>query len=172
MNLLKYIDVYHNFPVTGIRFNDVSKLMEEPNVFKYIIDHLADYAKSNHADLIVGPEANGFVFGSAVAYKLGIGFAPARKPGKLPGDSVGMSYKLEYGEDSLNLRKEDVQDRKHVVIIDDVFATGGTLKTTANLISDLGGTVVGAGVILELTKLNGRKNINGLDLVSLQKYEG
>ncbi|XIF19679.1 MAG: adenine phosphoribosyltransferase [Acetilactobacillus jinshanensis] len=166
----KYISSYKDFPKKGILFRDISPLIEDPTAFRAAINRIAEFAKKERADVIVAPEARGFIVGSPVAYKLGIGFVPARKKGKLPTDTVSASYGLEYGKSTLYLEKGAVKPGERVVIVDDLLATGGTYAATAKLVQQLKGKVVGAGFIIELAALKGRKKVHNADVLSLVKY--
>ncbi len=170
MDLKKYIAAVENFPKEGILFRDITPLMLDGKAYAYAAKEFSDYAKSKQATLIVGPEARGFIFGCPVAVNLGIGFAPVRKPGKLPRESVTVSYDLEYGSNSLSLHKDAVKPGDRVVIIDDLLATGGTMQATIQLVEQLGGTVVGLSFLIELDDLEGRKLLNKYDVKTLIHY--
>ena len=169
-NFAKYISTYQDFPKKGIQFRDISPLIKNGKVFRIVINRIASFVKHERADLIVAPEARGFIVGSPVAYKLGIGFVPARKQGKLPSSTVSASYGLEYGKSTLYMEKSAIQPGQRVVITDDLMATGGTYAATANLVHQLGGKVVGAAFIVELTGLHGRRKLKGEDVLSLIQY--
>jgi len=135
-----------------------------------MINEIADYARALQVDIIAGPEARGFVIGAPLAYALGVGFAPVRKSGKLPGEVVSLEYDLEYGKDQLAMHRDAIQPGQRVLIADDLLATGGTIGTTANLIRQLGGEIVGAAFLIELTYLNGKDRVKDIDVFSLVKY--
>lgn len=170
MDLKNYIAAVENFPKEGILFRDITPLMLNGEAYKYAADEFTQFAKEKGATLIVGPEARGFIFGCPVAVNLGIGFAPVRKPGKLPREAVTVSYDLEYGSNSLSLHSDAVKPGDKVVIIDDLLATGGTVNATIELIKKLGGEVVGLAFLIELDDLNGREVLKGYDVKTLMHY--
>lgn len=170
MNLKDYIRVIPDFPQPGIRFKDITTLLSNGQVYHQVIDQLADYYKSMSIDIIAGPEARGFVVGAPLAYALGIGFVPIRKSGKLPGETVEAGYDLEYGKDKLAMHKDAIQPGQRVLIADDLLATGGTISTSIKLIEQLGGEVVSAAFLIELSYLNGRDKLGDIDILSLVQY--
>ncbi|MHA8109965.1 adenine phosphoribosyltransferase [Lactobacillaceae bacterium Melli_B4] len=170
LDLNDYIATYHDFPEKGILFRDISPLLEDGKAYKQATDEIVKYAREKKVDMIVGPEARGFIVGCPVAYDMGIGFAPARKKGKLPGKTVEASYGLEYGKSSLYLHEGAVKPGQRVLVTDDLLATGGTIGATIELVEDLGGTVVGTAFLIELAELHGRDKIKGYDILSLLKY--
>lgn len=170
MDLKAYIATVKDFPKEDIMFRDITPLMLDGKAYKYAADSLTEFAKSKQADVIVGPEARGFIFGCPVAVNLGIGFAPVRKPGKLPRESVTATYDLEYGSNSLSMHKDAVKPGQRVVIIDDLLATGGTIQATINLVKQLGGVVVGLAFLIELDDLDGRKLLKDYDIKTLINY--
>ncbi|MDK2823136.1 MAG: adenine phosphoribosyltransferase [Clostridia bacterium] len=170
MDLKKYIRIIPDFPKEGIRFKDITPLLGDGKAFKHAINLLAEKIKGKEIDLIVGPEARGFVIGGPLAYKLECGFVPVRKKGKLPGETVNATYVLEYGKDALEIHKDAIKPGQKVFITDDLLATGGTMKTTIELVERLGGQVVGLGFFIELTYLEGRNSLTGYDVISLLKY--
>lgn len=159
-----------NFPKPGILFYDVTTLLQDPVGFREAIDHLAAPFVGKDIDIVVGIESRGFIFGSAVADRLGAGFSPVRKPGKLPSTTMRASYDLEYGSDALEIHHDAVKAGQRVVIIDDLLATGGTAKAAADLVSQLGGEVHALGFLIELVGLNGRDRLPGQTLHSVLKY--
>jgi len=170
MNLKDYIASVPDFPEEGVMFRDISPLMADGEAFGKAIEQIVDYAKERKAEMIVGPEARGFIVGCPVAYELGIGFAPARKKGKLPRETVEVNYGLEYGDDVLQLHKEAIKPGQKVLVCDDLLATGGTIAATIELIEQLGGEVVGTSFIIELDDLKGREKIENYDILSLINY--
>lgn len=170
MNLYDYIGCIPDFPKQGILFRDVTPLMEDGEAFKYALDQLVDYAKKVKADVIVGPEARGFMFGTPIAHTLGIGFVPVRKPGKLPRKTISVTYSLEYGTNELHICDGSIKPGQRVLIIDDLLATGGTVDATAKLIEKLGGTVAGCAFIIELDDLGGRELLKNYDCFTLLHY--
>ena len=159
-----------DFPKEGIVFKDVMPLIADAEYFRETILRLAEWARPREPDLILGAEARGFIFGAALAYELGAGFIAARKPGKLPWETVSATYELEYGTDSLEMHRDAVQPGSKVVVLDDVLATGGTAKAKVELVEGLGGTVAGVLFVIELTFLHGRERLAGHDVHSLIQY--
>jgi len=159
-----------DFPRDGIVFKDLMPLIGDPAAFHATIEHLADWARPRTPDVILGAEARGFIFGGALAYALGCGFVPARKPGKLPWETVSESYDLEYGTDSLEVHADAFANGARVIVLDDVLATGGTAHAKIELVERLGGIVVGALFVIELTFLDGRERIAGTDVHALIAY--
>lgn len=170
MDLKQYIANVPNFPKEGIIFRDISPLMADGKAYQYATQQIVDYAKKIGAEMIVGPEARGFIVGCPVAYKLGIGFTPARKKGKLPRETVSVQYGLEYGTDELHLHKDAIKPGQKVLICDDLLATGGTMVAAAELVEKLGGEVVGMAFLVELLDLNGRNKLKGYDILTLTGY--
>jgi adenine phosphoribosyltransferase len=159
-----------DFPKPGIVFKDLMPLVADPVYFKATIDELTELARPLQPDVILGAEARGFIFGGALAYQLGCGFVPARKPGKLPWQTVTATYELEYGMDSLEVHADAIGDGARVIIHDDVLATGGTAKAKVDLVEQLGGEVVGLLFVIELTFLNAREKLEGYDVRALISY--
>jgi adenine phosphoribosyltransferase len=160
-----------DFPIKGVVFRDITTLISDPETFKFTIDHLHDRYRDNKPDLIVGIESRGFIFGGALADRLGIGFIPARKPGKLPWETVEESYDLEYGKATLQIHADAIEKGQKVLILDDLLATGGTLGATVKLVERLGGIVEEIAIIVELTFLNGRKKLPGKNIYTLIQYD-
>ena len=159
-----------DFPEPGVGFKDISPLLLDASALQQAIGNLADWTRERQADLVLGAEARGFWLGAAVAVEAGCGFVAARRPGKLPPETVTASYALEYGENSLEVAADAIAHGARVVIHDDVLATGGTVEAIAGLVRQLGGEVVGACFIIELTFLNGRDRLSGIDLHALIDY--
>jgi adenine phosphoribosyltransferase len=159
-----------DFPKEGIVFKDVMPLIADAEYFRETIRQLAEWARPREPDLILGAEARGFIFGAALAYELGAGFVAARKPGKLPWETVSATYALEYGTDSLEMHRDAVEPGSKVIVLDDVLATGGTARAKVELVEGLGGTVVGVLFLIELTFLHGRERLEGHDVHSLIQY--
>jgi adenine phosphoribosyltransferase len=170
MDLKKYVTTVPDWPKPGIQFLDITTLMDNGDAYKYATDQIVDYAKEKQVDLIVGPEARGFIIGCPVAYSLGVGFAPVRKEGKLPRETIKVNYGLEYGSDVLTIHKDAIKPGQRVLIIDDLLATGGTIGATIKLVEELGGIVAGIAFLIELTYLEGRKKLNGYDVRTLMEY--
>lgn len=159
-----------DWPKEGIVFKDITPLLKDAGSFAKAIDDLAAHYEGKKIDLVLGAEARGFIIGGALAYKLGCGFVPARKPGKLPRDTTSAEYELEYGTDSLEIHTDGVFPRAKVLIVDDVLATGGTASAKARLVEHLGGEVAGLAFLIELTFLNGRRKLEGYDVFALIEY--
>jgi adenine phosphoribosyltransferase len=170
INFKEHIASVKDFPNKGIIFRDITPILQDGDLYREATHKLADYAKSRGAEVIVGPEARGFIVGCPVATELGIGFVPARKPHKLPREVERASYDLEYGANSLEMHKDAIKPGQKVVICDDLMATAGTLHATTELIERLGGKVVGACFYIELTNLKGREKFPDLDIFSLVQY--
>jgi adenine phosphoribosyltransferase len=159
-----------DFPTPGVGFKDVTPLLADPATLRATVGQLADWVKTKEPDLVLGAEARGFWLGSAIAVEAGVGFIPARRPGKLPPETVSARYVLEYGENSLELHPDLIPEGARVVIHDDVLATGGTVEAICKLVHQLGGVVVGACFIIELTFLGGRERLADTDLHALISY--
>jgi adenine phosphoribosyltransferase len=159
-----------DFPTPGVGFKDVTPLLADPETLRQTVTQLATWVKEKQPDLVLGAEARGFWLGAAVAAEVGVGFVPARRPGKLPPETVSARYVLEYGENVLELHPDLIPRGSRVVIHDDVLATGGTIEAIKNLVEQIGGEVVGACFIIELTFLGGRERLAGTDLYALIDY--
>jgi adenine phosphoribosyltransferase len=170
-NLKLLIREVPGFPKPGILFYDITTLLKNPAGLRGIIDGLKDHYSGAQVDVVIGIEARGFIFAPALAYALGAGFVPVRKPKKLPAESVSVTYDLEYGTDTLEMHKDALDDGKRVLIVDDLLATGGTAAATARMVTGLGGIVVGMGFVVELTFLHGRQKLAGYDVFSLLQYD-
>ena len=170
MDLRDRIRDVPDFPTQGVVFKDLMPLIADPVYFAETIRQLADWARPREPALVLGAEARGFIFGSALAYSLGAGFIAARKPGKLPRETVEATYDLEYGTDSLHVHRDAVQSGSRVIILDDVLATGGTSAAKVQLVEELGGVVVGVLFVIELEFLHGRERLDGYDVHSLIRY--
>ncbi|HZC65971.1 MAG TPA: adenine phosphoribosyltransferase [Candidatus Dormibacteraeota bacterium] len=170
-DLKKLIREVPDYPKPGILFYDLTTLLKDKAGFHQMIDRLCAHYNGHTIDIVAGIEARGFIFAPALAYSLGAGFVPVRKPKKLPAKTSSVSYALEYGTDSLELHEDAIQPGQRVIICDDLLATGGTAAATAKLIQQLGGTVEGAAFAVELTFLKGRAKLPGLDIFSLIQYD-
>jgi adenine phosphoribosyltransferase len=170
LDLASLIRDVPDFPTEGIMFKDVMPLIADPVAFRETIDRLAAWAGPRHPDVILGAEARGFIFGGALAYALGCGFVTARKPGKLPWETIEARYELEYGADALEVHIDAIKPGARVIVLDDVLATGGTARAKVELVERLGGVVVGALFVIELSFLNGRERIPGIDVHALIDY--
>lgn len=160
-----------DYPKPGILFYDITTLLKDKDGFRAVIDALGDHYRGTNIDMVVGIEARGFIFAPALAYALNAGFVPVRKPKKLPAECVSVTYDLEYGTDTLQMHKDAVGDGHRVLIVDDLLATGGTAAAAARMVREVGGTVAGIGVVIELTFLNGRRKLAGTDVFSLIQYD-
>jgi adenine phosphoribosyltransferase len=159
-----------DFPKAGILFYDVTTLLRDPQGFKLAIDSLALPLAGRAIDLVVGVESRGFILGAAVADRIGAGFVPVRKLGKLPSQTIRASYDLEYGSDSLEMHRDAIEPGQRVLIVDDLLATGGTARATVNLVKQLGGVVEGVSFLIELLELNGRAKLAGENVAVVLTY--
>lgn len=159
-----------DFPTPGIGFKDIMPLLADAEALRESIDRMAEWAESRRPELVVGGEARGFFLGAALAYRLGCGFVPARRPGKLPPETIRREYELEYGSNVLELQADALAGNTRVLIHDDVLATGGTARAMAELVETLGGVVVGFTFLIELTFLKGRERLPGHDVLALIDY--
>jgi adenine phosphoribosyltransferase len=159
-----------DFPKKGIVFKDITPLLQDPAAFRHVINTLADTYRDKGIDVVVAAEARGFILGAPLAYNLGVGFVPVRKPAKLPAECISAEYALEYGIDSLHMHKDALSPGQRVLIIDDLLATGGTVAAKVELVQKLGGEVAGIAFLVELTFLNGREKLKGYEVTSLIKY--
>ncbi len=160
-----------DFPKPGILFYDITTLLKDKLGFAKLIDALTERFLNKDIDLVLGIEARGFIFGPALAYRLNAGFIPVRKPKKLPAETVRWTYDLEYGQDTLEMHKDAIKPGQRIIIVDDLLATGGTAKATAELAKSLGGEICGLGFVVELDFLNGRDKLKDYDVVSLLHYD-
>jgi adenine phosphoribosyltransferase len=170
-NLKKLIREIPDHPKPGILFYDVTTLLKDREGFHALVDKLCNHYEGKHVDVVAGIEARGFIFAPALAYRLGAGFVPIRKPKKLPWKTAQESYQLEYGTDTLEIHQDAVTKGQHVLVCDDLLATGGTAAAATALVRKLGGEVVGAAFAVELNFLNGRSKLNSVDVFSLLKYD-
>ncbi|GAB6155318.1 adenine phosphoribosyltransferase [Desulfosporosinus burensis] len=170
MDFRDHIRIITDFPKEGISYKDVTTLLKNGEIYRSAIDALVEKIKPWQPDVIVGPEARGFLFGAPVAYALGIGFVPVRKPGKLPANTIAETYALEYGFDTLEVHADAIRPGERVVIVDDLLATGGTMLATANLMQKIGADVLGMGFLIELTFLKGREKLVEYPVFSLVEY--
>lgn len=171
MDFKKYITVVEDYPKEGIQFKDITTLMQDGPAYKAAIQEMTKFARGKKADVIVGPEARGFVVGCPIAYEMESGFVPVRKVGKLPRKVLKVDYGLEYGKDSLTIHRDAIKPGQRVIIADDLLATGGTIEATIKLVEQLGGIVVGVVFLIELGYLKGRSRLTGYDVFSLMTYE-
>ena len=171
MDLKNYIRDVANYPVKGVTFKDITPVLLDKKAFKYSIEQLKKIVKDWDIDLIVGPESRGFIFGCPLAYTLGVGFVPTRKPKKLPSDYITDFYDTEYSKGSLSIHIDAIKKGQKILLVDDLLATGGTIRSSANLVKRLGGEVVGAVFLIEIKKLQGYKKMNGIKYHSLIVYD-
>ncbi|MDR3110048.1 MAG: adenine phosphoribosyltransferase [Planctomycetaceae bacterium] len=171
MNLSDYIRTVTDFPIAGIKFRDITPLLQEPQALAAAIDQMIELTKEwGKVDLVAAPEARGFVFAVPIAMRLGVGFVPIRKPGKLPYKTVSKSYGLEYGVNTVQMHSDAVKSGTRVLIVDDLLATGGTMDACRQLIEENGGVVVGGLFLIELIGLNGRENLKTKNIGTLLTY--
>ena len=170
MDLKQTVRVIENFPKEGISFKDITTLLQNGEALKFAIDEIIADLKDKDVDLIVGPEARGFLMGTPVAYGMGVGFVPVRKPGKLAWEVESLEYDLEYGSNILEIHKDAIKPGQKVAIVDDLLATGGTMEAAAELIEKLGGEVVSMQFLIELEDLDGREKLTKYNVNSLIKY--
>jgi adenine phosphoribosyltransferase len=171
VDLRAHIRDIPDFPRPGIVFKDITPLLLDPAALDHAVAALSEYARTRDAELVVAAEARGFILGAALARELDVGFVPARKPGKLPHETVNVEYALEYGVDALELHADALRDGTRVLIHDDLLATGGTARAQADLVQKLGGRVVGCAFLIELAFLNGRERLGDVDVHALIAYD-
>ncbi|MCP3875768.1 MAG: adenine phosphoribosyltransferase [Desulfobacteraceae bacterium] len=172
MDLKATIRSIPDWPIDGVVFRDLTTLMKDPDAFRESCDVLYNRYKDMNIDKIVGIDARGFVFGAVLAYKLGIGFVPVRKKGKLPYDTIQETYTLEYGTDTLEIHKDAVEKGEKVVIVDDLIATGGTIGATVKLVRKLGADIIECAFVVDLPDLKGRDQIQDCKVYSITEFEG
>lgn len=170
MDLKERIRIFEGYPKEGISFKDINPLLHDAEAFRYAIDQFYLIAKALDVNLIMIPEARGYIFGSALGYRLGAGLVPVRKPGKLPGEVVSQDYALEYGTNTIEIQKDAIKAGDRVLIVDDLIATGGTTKAAIDLVEKLGGEVAGCCFVIELTELGGRELLKDYFVSSLVQY--
>ena len=170
-DLKKLIREIPDHPKPGILFYDLTTLLQDPRGFHTLVGRLCEHYNGHKVDVVAGIEARGFIFAPALAYRLNAGFVPIRKPKKLPAKTMSVTYQLEYGSDSLEIHADAIQPGQHVLLCDDLLATGGTAAAAIKLIRQLGGEIAGAAFAVELNFLNGRAKLPGTDVFSLLKYD-
>lgn len=171
MDYKKHIKIVKDWPQEGVKFKDITPLMADGAAYKSAINDIVAYAKEKEVDVIVGPEARGFIVGCPVAVELGIGFIPVRKSGKLPREVIEADYGLEYGENTLAIHQDSIKEGERVLITDDLLATGGTIEATIELVEQLGGVIVGCAFLIELSYLEGKSKLKDYDVLTLMKYD-
>jgi len=159
-----------DFPIKGIQFKDITTLMKDGEAFRQAVDQMYEMFKDQQIDKIAAIESRGFIFGSALAYKLGIGHVPIRKPGKLPAETIFEEYSLEYGTDKMEIHVDAIEKGEKVLLVDDLLATGGTAAASCNLVEKLGGKVIGLAFLIELDFLKGREKLKNYNIKSLIVY--
>jgi adenine phosphoribosyltransferase len=172
MDLKKYVRSIINWPIKGVIFRDLTTLMKDPEAFRASCDILYKRYRDMKIDKVVGIDARGFVFGAVLAYKLGVGFVPVRKKGKLPAETVEESYVLEYGSGTLEIHKDAINQNDKVIIVDDLIATGGTIGATVLLVRGLGAEILECAFLIELPELKGRKRIPDCKVFAMMEFEG
>jgi adenine phosphoribosyltransferase len=160
-----------DWPKPGVSFKDITTVLRDPKAFRYAIKEMAAKYNGKDIDVVVSAEARGFIIGAAMAYELGVPFVPVRKKGKLPYETISATYAKEYGEDSLHMHKDGIIKGEKALLVDDLLATGGTIKASAQLVKQLGGTIAGMCFLVELSYLNGRAALPGYDIFSLITYD-
>lgn len=170
MDFKRVIRIIPDFPQPGVRFKDITTLLKDGEAYQAAINEMTDRIRALNVDVIVGPEARGFVVGAPIAYALGVGFVPVRKSGKLPAEVVEADYELEYGKSKLAIHRDAIREGQRVLVADDLLATGGTAATAIKLVRQLGGDVVGTSFFIELTYLNGREKLSGYPVYTLVQY--
>ncbi|NLN27174.1 MAG: adenine phosphoribosyltransferase [Firmicutes bacterium] len=171
MDLKSKIRVIPDFPEPGISFKDITTLLQDGPALREAVRMMADAFRDDRVDVVVGVESRGFIFGSPIAYELGVGFVIVRKPGKLPSDTYRVEYALEYGTDALEMHKDAIKPGQRVLIVDDLLATGGTIAAAADLVRRAGGEIVGYSFLIELAYLNGRERLKGERIHALVRYD-
>ena len=167
----KFVRNIPNFPKKGIVFRDITTLLKHKETYRQVIDAFYDHYKGRSVDVVIGIEARGFLLAAPLAYKLGAGLVPVRKPGKLPAEALWVEYDLEYGKDALEIHRDAIAEGQRVLIVDDLLATGGTISATCEMVKKLGGHIVGIAFLIELDFLRGREKLSGYELLSLIHYQ-
>ena len=172
MNIKEKIRTIPDFPIKGIMFRDITTLLQDKEAFKHVCDELYKRYKDRNIDVVVGIESRGFIFGSVLAYKLGVGFVPVRKPGKLPAKTIKEEYDLEYGKDAVEMHEDGIKKGDNVLVIDDLIATGGTVSAACKLVEKLEGRIEELVFVIELPDLKGRDKLKGYKVFSMVEFEG
>ncbi len=171
MDLKQIIRTIPDFPKKGIMFRDITPVLADAAAFRYVIQQFLGYCKGKEITVVASAESRGFIFGSVLAYELGVSFVPLRKPGKLPYKKIRQEFQTEYSTDAFEIHEDAIKNGDKVLIVDDLIATGGTAKAAAGLIEKLGGKVVGFAFLIELSFLNGREKLEGYDVFSIVDYD-
>lgn len=172
MNIKDKIRTIPHWPVQGVMFRDITTLLQDGEAFKHVCDELHKRYKNMKIDAVVGIESRGFIFGAVLAYKLGVGFIPIRKPGKLPHKTISAEFEKEYGKDKMEIHEDGIKKGDKVVIIDDLLATGGTCSAAAQLVEKLGGEVVECAFVVDLPALKGKEKLKGYKIFRMVEFEG
>ena len=172
MDLKSKIRTVPNWPIEGVMFRDITTLLQDPDAFRQSCDELYERYKNMKIDLVVGLDARGFIFGSVLAYKLGVGFIPIRKKGKLPSKTVSHTYQKEYGPDTMEIHEDAIKKGDQVLIVDDLIATGGTCSAAAALVEKLGGEIVECAFVIDLPELKGKEKLKGYKIFTMLEFEG
>jgi adenine phosphoribosyltransferase len=172
MDLKSKIRTVPNWPIEGVMFRDITTLLQDPGAFRQSCDELYERYKDMKIDLVVGLDARGFIFGSVLAYKLGVGFIPIRKKGKLPSKTVSHTYQKEYGPDTMEIHEDAIKKGDQVLIVDDLIATGGTCSAAAALVEKLGGEIVECAFVIDLPDLKGKEKLKGYKIFTMLEFEG
>jgi adenine phosphoribosyltransferase len=170
MDLATFVRDIPDFPIEGILFRDITPLLADGPAFRSTIDRLAESVRDVQSDVVVGMESRGFIFAAPLAYALGVGFVPVRKLGKLPGPAIREEYTLEYGTNTLEIHQDAILAGQRVLVVDDLLATGGTVRATISLVERLGGQVAAVAFLIELKELAGRRHLEGHRVISLLEY--
>ena len=170
MELKKYIRNIPDFPKRGIMFRDITPLLKEPEPFAYVINTIVERYRPKNVNKVVSVEARGYIFGGALAYNLGCGFIPVRKPGKLPDKTISMEYTLEYGKNVIEIHRDAINPGERILVFDDLLATGGTIWATCKLVEKLEGKVIGCAFVIDLTYLGGKEQLKDYDVYTLIEY--
>ena len=172
MDLKSKIRTVPHWPIEGVMFRDITTLLQDGEAFKHSIDELYNRYKDEKIDVVVGLEARGFIFGSVLAYKLGVGFVPIRKPGKLPARTISAEFEKEYGKDKMEIHEDAIKKGDKVLVVDDLIATGGTCSAAAQLVEKLGGEIVECAFVIDLPDLKGKDKIKGYKIFTMMEFEG
>lgn len=172
MDLKSKIRTVPHWPIEGVMFRDITTLLQDPAAFKHCCDELYKRYKDEEIDVVVGLESRGFIFGAVLAYKLGVGFVPIRKPGKLPHKTISAEFEKEYGKDKMEIHEDAIKKGDKVLVVDDLIATGGTISAAIKLVEQLGGEIVECAFIIDLPNLKGKDKIKGYKIFTMVEFEG
>ncbi|MBL7054319.1 adenine phosphoribosyltransferase [Candidatus Woesearchaeota archaeon] len=172
MNIKEKIRTVPHWPIKGVMFRDITTLLQDGEAFKYVCDELYNRYKDIKIDKVVGIESRGFIFGAVLAYKLGIGFVPIRKPGKLPYKTISAEFEKEYGKDKMEIHKDAIKKGEKILLVDDLIATGGTVNAATQLIEQLGGEILECAFIIDLPDLKGKEKLKDYKIFTMIEFEG